>query len=219
MWAVAQKHPDVVKVLLAHGADVHARSDVWSQVMAVPPHGLPEYNREIPHGGDTALMFAARVGDLSSAEAPRRRRRQRERRGCLGRQRARCSRRTPVSGSSSNFCSRTAPTRTRPPPASPRCTSAIMRRDEKMVGALLAHGADPNAPLRNVDAHAPLVEGLQLRARTGRRDAVLAGRPLRAARRHASAGETRRRSAVRAPRRLHGGRAQSLNGGRRRRRR
>ena len=41
MWAVAQKHPDVVKVLLAHGADVHARSDVWSQVMAVPPHGYP----------------------------------------------------------------------------------------------------------------------------------------------------------------------------------
>ena len=39
MWAVAQKHPDVVKVLLAHGADVHARSEVWSQVMAVPPHG------------------------------------------------------------------------------------------------------------------------------------------------------------------------------------
>ena len=28
--------------------------------MAVPPHGLPEYNRMIPHGGDTALMFAAR---------------------------------------------------------------------------------------------------------------------------------------------------------------
>src|SRR5207237_6582007 len=25
---------------------------------------------------------------------------------------------------------------------------AIMRRDEKMVSALLAHGADPNAPLR-----------------------------------------------------------------------
>ena len=67
MWAVAQKHPTVVKALLAHGADVTARSDVWSQVMAVPPHGLPEYNREIPHGGDTAFMFAAREGDLSSA--------------------------------------------------------------------------------------------------------------------------------------------------------
>src|SRR5581483_2440744 len=68
MWAVAQKHPDTVKVLLAHGADVHARSAVWSQMMAVPPHGYPEYNRMIPQGGDTALMFAARVGDLASAK-------------------------------------------------------------------------------------------------------------------------------------------------------
>ena len=68
MWAVAQKHSDVVKVLLAHRADVHARSDVWSQVMAVPPHGLRDYNRAIPHGGNPPLMFAARVGDLSSAK-------------------------------------------------------------------------------------------------------------------------------------------------------
>ena len=68
MWAVAQKHPEVVKVLLAHGADVQARSEVWSQVMAVPPHGRPEYKRAIPHGSDTALMFAARVGDLASAK-------------------------------------------------------------------------------------------------------------------------------------------------------
>ena len=45
-----------------------ARADAWSQVMAVPPHGLPEYNRIIPHGRDTALMFAARVGDLESAK-------------------------------------------------------------------------------------------------------------------------------------------------------
>ena len=67
MWAVAQKHPAAVSVLLAHGADINARSDTWSQVMAVPPHGLPEYNRAIPHGGDTALMFAARTGDLASA--------------------------------------------------------------------------------------------------------------------------------------------------------
>jgi ankyrin repeat protein len=36
--------------------------------MAVPPHGLPQYNRSIPHGGDTALMFAARSGDLASAK-------------------------------------------------------------------------------------------------------------------------------------------------------
>jgi uncharacterized protein len=67
MWAVAQKHPEVVKLLLEHGADVNARSEVWSEMMAVPPHGYLPYNRQIPHGGDTALMFAARVGDLESA--------------------------------------------------------------------------------------------------------------------------------------------------------
>src|SRR5262245_58656396 len=66
MWAVSQKHPDVVTVLLARGADVHAQSEVWNEVMAVPPHGHLDYNRAIPHGGDTALMFAARVGDLES---------------------------------------------------------------------------------------------------------------------------------------------------------
>ena len=68
MWAVAQKHPDVVKVLLAHGADVHARSDAWSQVEAVSPHGHPDYNRAIPYGSNTPLMFAARAGDLDSAK-------------------------------------------------------------------------------------------------------------------------------------------------------
>src|SRR6185436_730817 len=68
MWAVSEKHPPVVKVLLAHRADVHARSDVWSQVMAVEPHGYAPYNKSIPHGGETALMFAARVGDLESAK-------------------------------------------------------------------------------------------------------------------------------------------------------
>jgi len=68
MWAVAQKHPDVVKILIARGADVHARSEVWNEVMAVFPHGILDYNRPIPHGSDTALLFAARVGDLASAK-------------------------------------------------------------------------------------------------------------------------------------------------------
>ncbi len=67
MWAVAQHHADVVGTLLAHGADPHVRSEVWSQVMGVPPHGQYGYNREIPHGGNTALLFAARAGDLASA--------------------------------------------------------------------------------------------------------------------------------------------------------
>ena len=68
MWTVAQKHPQVVSVLLAHDADINARSDTWGEVMAVPPHGYLDYNRSIPHGNDTALMFAARVGDIESAK-------------------------------------------------------------------------------------------------------------------------------------------------------
>src|SRR5579863_8990144 len=68
MWAVSQQHPEVVKVLLAHRADLQLRSDVWTDVMAVPPHGYLPYNKAVPHGGQTALMFAARVGDLASAK-------------------------------------------------------------------------------------------------------------------------------------------------------
>ena len=67
MWAVAQGHSQVVDLLLSQGADPHARSAVWGEVMGVPPHGQPEYNRDIPHGGNTALMFAARVGSVASA--------------------------------------------------------------------------------------------------------------------------------------------------------
>lgn len=65
MWAAAQRHPAVVETLLAHGADLHARSDVWTQWMGVPPHS--RHNKEIPHGGNTALLFAVRAGDQESA--------------------------------------------------------------------------------------------------------------------------------------------------------
>ena len=41
MWAASQRHSDVVGVLLEYGADVHARSETWSQVMAVSPHSQP----------------------------------------------------------------------------------------------------------------------------------------------------------------------------------
>jgi ankyrin repeat protein len=70
MWAVAQQHPDAVKVLLAHGADVKARSEEYTQVWQTAPNQdvYPGYKAEIRHGGDTAMLFAARAGDLASAK-------------------------------------------------------------------------------------------------------------------------------------------------------
>lgn len=147
MWAVAQNHPDVVKVLLARGADVHAKSDVWSQVMAVPPHGLLEYNRAVPHGGDTALMFAARAGDLDSAKL-------------LVSAGANVNDADAWGVSATVLAAHAGSTdvveflldRGADPNAAAAGFSAlhaaIMHRDEKMVAALLARGADPNAPLQ-----------------------------------------------------------------------
>ena len=77
MWAVAQKHPAVVDVLLAHGADVHARSTTFTEtvktVSTYANYGLqcvPRdecYITEVQSGGFTPLLFAARVGDPASA--------------------------------------------------------------------------------------------------------------------------------------------------------
>jgi ankyrin repeat protein len=147
MWAVAQKHADVVKVLLAHGADVHARSAVWSQVMAVPPHGLLQYNRAVPHGGDTALMFAARVGDLASAKLLV------AAGGNVNDQDAWGVSATVLAAHSgyADLVEFLLERGADPNAASAGFTAlheAIMRRDERMVQALLAYGADPSARLQ-----------------------------------------------------------------------
>lgn len=115
--------------------------------MAVPPHGHPEYNRMIPHGSYTALLFAARSGDLASARL------------------------LVAAGADVNDADAWGVTATvlaahsgfrdlvefllekgaDPNRADAGFTAlheAIMRRDEKMVAALLAHGANPSTPLR-----------------------------------------------------------------------
>jgi ankyrin repeat protein len=147
MWAVSQEHPDVVKLLLAHGADVHARTDVWSQMVAVPPHGLPEYNRVIPQGGDTALMFAARSGDLASARLL-------IAAGANVNDKDAWGVSATVLAAHSGYRELVALLLEKgadPNAAEAGFTAlhnAIMRRDEAMVRVLLARGADPNIPLR-----------------------------------------------------------------------
>jgi len=147
MWAVSQKHADVVAVLLAHGADLAARSDVWSQMMAVPPHGYMPYNKMIPAGGETALLFAARVGDLESAKL-------------LVARGANVNDADAWGVSAVTLAAHSRFTdlveylldqRADPNAAASGFTAlheAIMHRDERMAAALLAHGADANAPLK-----------------------------------------------------------------------
>jgi len=74
MWAVSERHPDVVRMLLEHGADVrtHTRSDV-QLVYTGEPSGAGRsaaewVMRTIDRGSSTALMFAARQGDIESAK-------------------------------------------------------------------------------------------------------------------------------------------------------
>src|SRR5579862_3731279 len=147
MWAVSQKHPEVVKVLLTHKADVQLRSEVWSEVMAVPPHGFLEYNKAIPHGGETALMFAARVGDLTSAKLLV------DAGANVNDQDAWGVSATVLAVHSgfrdfAEFLLDKGADPNRAEAGFSALHEAIMRRDEKMVAALLMHGADPNAPLR-----------------------------------------------------------------------
>ncbi len=146
MWAVAQKHPAVVKVLIAHGADVHARSDEWSQVMAVFPHGILDYNRPIPHGRDTALLFAARAGDLESAKLL-------AAAGADINDEDAWGVSATVLAAHSGFADVVAFLLDKgadPNAARAGFTAlheAVMRRDEPMAAALLARGADANARL------------------------------------------------------------------------
>jgi len=74
MWAVANRHPEITAVLLQHGADVRARSEIRKEVYnmggnrsagnASPDTPLAE----IPLGGSTPVLFAARSNDVESAK-------------------------------------------------------------------------------------------------------------------------------------------------------
>ena len=77
MWAVAQRHPAVVGVLLDNGAEVHPRSRVRRFVISRRLQSNLRYGElgrrygtdaeETDLGGYTALLFAARQGAVDSA--------------------------------------------------------------------------------------------------------------------------------------------------------
>ena len=66
MWAAAQKHPEVVELLVAQHAkvDVAAEANDWGEQITSEPRA--QYR---PTGGLTALMYAARSGCIECARA------------------------------------------------------------------------------------------------------------------------------------------------------
>ena len=70
MWAAARGHTDVVAALLEYGADVDALSLIREQYVKSEKEqdSHPSYKYWIEQGGNSALMFAARSGDLGSTE-------------------------------------------------------------------------------------------------------------------------------------------------------
>ena len=73
MWAIVNKHPAVTRILLDHGADIHVRSETRTLVYNMGGNrsagsaAADTPLEEVPLGGGTAMMFAARSGDTESA--------------------------------------------------------------------------------------------------------------------------------------------------------
>jgi uncharacterized protein len=71
MWAAGQGHSAVVEALLEYGADVDARTLIRTQYVKTekPQDSPPAYKVWVDQGGNSPLMFAARAGDLRSAQS------------------------------------------------------------------------------------------------------------------------------------------------------
>ena len=74
MWAASQRHSDIVRLLIEAGADIHARSRSYpirvnygGQSNSGGDPNNPITLGDTMRGGSTALLFAARSGDVESA--------------------------------------------------------------------------------------------------------------------------------------------------------
>ena len=148
MWAVAELHPKVVQVLIDYGADIEARSKIRRLVWNTGSDGGrdPGSIVEQDDGGFTPLLFAARVGAVASARH-------------LVAAGVDIENPMPTGASPlavAAFSGHTAFVEfllnngANPNKAGAGYTSlhaAVLRGDVDMVNALIAHGADPSAPL------------------------------------------------------------------------
>ncbi|HTC53297.1 MAG TPA: ankyrin repeat domain-containing protein [Steroidobacteraceae bacterium] len=66
MWAAAEAHPEMIKLLIAHHADVNAHGAIRDWQRRVTAEGRPKNEN---HGGFTPLIYAARIGCIECAQA------------------------------------------------------------------------------------------------------------------------------------------------------
>jgi ankyrin repeat protein len=150
MWAAARQHPDVVKSLVEMGADIRARSATRRRGLLLGNRYLGYDDtkdvKEVEQGGFTALLFAARQGDVDSARV-------------LLDAGADVNEATPdatsmlvlaAHGGQSGFARFLLDRGADANAAGSGYTAlhaAVLRSDAALVNALLAHGANPDSPL------------------------------------------------------------------------
>jgi uncharacterized protein len=149
MWAAAESHPNVVAALLESGADVRARSREYTQTVTsevTQRAGREELNYTVSRGGSTALLFAARSGDAESARL-------------LIEAGADVNDALPDGSSALIVAAHSGHTRVAEMLLDKGANAnadavgytalhaAVLRSDLALVKTLLAHGANPNAPI------------------------------------------------------------------------
>lgn len=148
MWAVAQGHTAVVDVLLANGADVSARSASRPRMMFADSVNAAQYDQGFiwNQGGFTPLLFAARHGRIEAARS-------------LLAAGADIDAPAPTGasplvlashsgeGAFAAFLLEEGADPSHMGAGYTALHAAVLRGDERLVEALLRHGADPNVRL------------------------------------------------------------------------